>query len=72
MDYLLVYQLFHFHFHVKRKNINNYNFSKIISFRMLFVVYSELSDSTSHAMNSIIDLSVILVGFIYFIVRYLI
>ncbi|CAF1054884.1 unnamed protein product [Rotaria sordida] len=34
---------------------------------MLFVVFSELSDSTSHAMNDIIDLSVILVGFIYFI-----
>ena len=37
--------------------------------RMLFVVFSELSDSTSHAMNDIIDLSVTLVGFIYFIVR---
>ncbi|CAF2436696.1 unnamed protein product [Rotaria sp. Silwood2] len=34
---------------------------------MLFIVFSELSDSTSHAMNDIIDLSVILVGFIYFI-----
>lgn len=37
--------------------------------RMLFVVFSELSDSTSHAMNDIIDLSVSLVGFIYFVVR---
>ncbi|CAF0848444.1 unnamed protein product [Adineta ricciae] len=35
---------------------------------MLFVVYTELSDSTSHAINDIIDLSVTLVGFIYFIV----
>ena len=41
----------------------------VFYFRMLFVVYSELSDSTSHAMNSIIDLSVILVGAIYFIVN---
>jgi len=38
-------------------------------FRMLFVVFSELSDSTSHAINDIIDLSVTLVGFIYFTVR---
>jgi hypothetical protein len=36
---------------------------------MLFVVFSELSDSTSHAINDIIDLSVSLVGFIYFTVR---
>jgi len=36
---------------------------------MLFVVFSELSDSTSHAINDIIDLSVTLVGFIYFTVR---
>ena len=37
---------------------------------MLFVVYSELSESTCHAMNNVIDLSVTLVGFIYFIVRW--
>jgi hypothetical protein len=36
---------------------------------MLFVVFSELSDSTSHAINDIIDLSVALVGLIYLIVR---
>ncbi|CAF1189902.1 unnamed protein product [Adineta steineri] len=34
---------------------------------MLFVVFSELSESTSHAINDIIDLSVTLVGLIYFI-----
>lgn len=38
------------------------------NFRMLFVVFSELSESTSHAINDIIDLSVTLVGFIYFLV----
>ncbi|CAF1231540.1 unnamed protein product [Rotaria magnacalcarata] len=34
---------------------------------MLFVVFSELSDATSHAMNDIIDLSVAIVGLMYFI-----
>ncbi|CAF3243772.1 unnamed protein product [Rotaria socialis] len=34
---------------------------------MLFVVFSELSDATSHAMNDVIDLSVTIVGLMYFI-----
>ena len=64
-----------FHSHVKRTMDRcettrpSVHCSPSLIHRMLFVVFSELSDSTSHAINDIIDLSVTLVGLIYFIVR---